>query len=97
MSKEKDAFIKVLEKLTSNVPAEKAEEAERVTNIAETYYANLCGGAVARHVTTTVSLYVREVLPELSLQQAIELTAVVHNIIQTVLTYLVEDGTIKEA
>jgi hypothetical protein len=93
MSKEKDAFIKDLKERIEYNPK---EEDARKCEAAEKYYKSLRGGNIRRHVTTTMALYTSQVLPELSLEQVIELTDMVHNTIQTVLTYLVEDGLIKE-
>ena len=98
MSEGKDAFIEVLKGLVnSKAPtAEQIEEAKRVTDIAQNYYMNMRDGKIADHVTTTVILFAREVLPELSMTQVKELNHAVHTTIGTVLSYLVEDGLIKE-
>ena len=93
MSKEKDAFIEDLAKRVKYMPT---EEEIRTGNIAGAFYENLRGGDIERHVTQTVALYTRSVLPELSVAQVAELAGLMHTIIETVLTYLVEDGLIKE-
>ena len=93
MSKEKDAFVEDLKKRIGYDPT---EETEQVTNVADKFYKNLRGGMIVKHVTATMIYYTQHVLPELSMQQTAELTATVHSIIGTVLTYLVEDGLIKE-
>jgi len=93
MSKEKDMFIEGLKKRISYNPT---EDDTRKCDIAAVFYNNLRGGSVKRHVTTTMALYMRNVLPELSIEQAMELCEFLHNTIETVFTYLVEDGLIKE-
>lgn len=93
MSEERDAFIENLAKQIGYNPTEKmAQQGEAAAK----YYRSLRGGDVAKHVTQTVALYTKAVLPKLSLIQALELAGTVHTIIETVLTYLVEDGLIKE-
>ena len=93
MSKEKDAFI---EDLKEQIGYNPTEETKQVTDVAEKFYRNLRNGKIVKHLTTTLVLYTQQVLPELSMQQVMELTATVHSIMETVLTYLVEDGLIKE-
>ena len=93
MSEKKDAFIEGLKKSIGYSPT---KEEMHKGDIAGAFYENLRGGNVKRHTTATIALYTRSVLPELSIMQAMELAAFMHNIIETVLTYLVEDGLIKE-
>ena len=93
MSEKKDAFIENLKKRIGYTPK---EEDFRKGEIAGAFYENLRGGNIKRHTTTTIALYTRSVLPELSIMQAMELSQFMHNIIETVLVYLVEDGLIKE-
>ena len=93
MSEKKDAFIASLkEQIGYNPKMEDVYKGE----IARRFYANLRGGNIKKHTTTTLGLYIQQVLPELSCQQVSELIATVHVIIETILTYLVEDGLIKE-
>ena len=93
MSKEKDAFIDDIAKRVNRMPT---EEDFHKGEIAEAFYENLRGGDIKGHVTQTVALYTRSVLPKLSVTQVVELSQFMHTIIETVLTYLVEDGLIKE-
>ena len=94
MSEGRKAFIDAITKLKGE--GEATEEDVRVCNIVEKLYTNLNGGDVYKCVTEAMVLYIRNVLPELSEQQGIELTHNVHSLIQTVLTFLVEDGRLKE-
>ncbi len=93
MSEEKDAFIEEIKARVTYMPT---EEDIRVGNIAEAFYENLRSGVIKKHVVQTIALYTRSVLPELSAAQTAELAEFMHTIIETVLTYLVEDGLIKE-
>lgn len=93
MSKEREAYIDAIRKFTSG---NATEEDVKVTDASEKYYTNLRGGDIHKCVTKVMAIYTRTVLPELSVQQAMELSHTVHSLIQTVLTFLVEDGLIKE-
>lgn len=94
MTEGRDAFLKALkDKVGNNTPT---EEQVRVTDIAKNYYVSIKGGEVVKHVTTTMLMYLHSVLPDLSAAEVKELIYTVHTIIETVLTYLVEDGLIKE-
>jgi len=72
------------------------EKELKVGQMAEDFYINLRGGDTHKCVTKTMAMYTAKVLPELSMEKAMELCQTVHTLIATVLTYLVEDGIIKE-
>ena len=94
MSKEREAYIDAMRELARE--GGPTEEDVKVVNTTEKFYINLRNGIVYKCVTKAMKLYTQNVLPELSTQQVIELTHNVHSLIQTVLTFLVEDGLIKE-
>jgi len=96
MSKEKDAFLEDLAKEIGFDPSTISDKQLETSEIASRYYRSMQGGDIVNNVTRTIARYVHEVLPELSLTQAIELTAFMHSIIETVFIYLVDDGLIKE-
>ena len=94
MSEERDAFLKALkDKVGNRTPT---EEQVRVADIAQNYYRDMKGGKIVKHVTLTMLMYIHSALPDLSATEVKELVYTVHTLIETVLTYLVEDGTIKE-
>ena len=95
MSKERGAYIDAIRKFVGKDGHTK--EDVRLTNTAKKFYVNLRAGDIHKCVTKAMAVYIRTVLPELSMQQAMELTHTVHTLVQTVLTFLVEDGLIKEA
>jgi hypothetical protein len=75
---------------------EPTKEMIALTDRTEKFYNQFHDGKVCDCVTKTMVLYTRTILPELSMRQAIELTATVHTMIKTVLSYFVEDGIIGE-
>jgi len=94
MSKEHDTFMDAIESVVGECKPSK--EQVRVTSVAEKFYKKLRDGKVSMMVTKTMVMYIHSVLPELSLRQAADLNNTVHTLIKTVLSYLVEDGLIKE-
>lgn len=94
MGEGRKKFVNILEKRLAG--HEPTQEQIMVTDTAQKFYINLCEGKVHKCVTHTMSLYIRNILPELSEERAKDLTLCVHTMIETVLTYLVEDGLIKE-
>lgn len=94
MSEERKAFIEALKKAVGDKTP--TAEQERVTDAAQNFYFGMEDGKIVSHVTKTMVVYARAVLPELSTAQVRELTYTVHTIITTVLSYLVEAGLIKE-
>lgn len=93
MSERRNTFIDAIKDVVGE--HKPSEEQIRVTDVAEKFYMNLRGGKVSMMVTKTMVMYIHSVLPELSIGQASELNCTVHTLIETVLSYLVEDGLIK--
>ncbi len=59
-------------------------------------YDNLHGGKTKKCVTLSVKLFAAKYLPELTPIQVFDLDGFVHNMIETTLSYFIEDGLIKE-
>ena len=94
MGERRDTFMDAIKDIVGE--HKPSEEQIKVTSTAEEFYMKLRDGKVNTMVTKTMAMYIRSVLPELSMQQASELNNTVHTLIMTVLSYLVEDGLIKE-
>lgn len=94
MGEGREKFVDILEKRLAGL--EPTQEQIAVTDAARKFYINLNEGKVHKCVSHTMLLYIHNILPELSEEQAKDLTICVHTLVETVLTYLVEDGLIKE-
>lgn len=94
MEKGTKTFEKALEEL--RVEREPSEVEPEFVAKTESLYNNLHSGAIRECVTYSVKLFAHSCLPELTPAQALELHVFVHTMIETTLSYLIEDGLIKE-